>query len=162
MELNAAHIHLMVNHIPVLATLFSIPLLVWGMLTKQQAIKKVALVGFILAGLTVIVAVQSGESAEEIVESMPGVSEQVIHDHEEAAELAQWLTIILGIGGIGGFFLLSGKPKYAQQIMVVILLYSLIVGGMLVYTANLGGKIMHPELSDTTAVQSLDEDRDDD
>jgi len=158
MELNAAHIHLMVNHIPVLATLFSIPLLIWGMLTKQQAIKKVALVGFILAGLTVIVAVQSGESAEDIVESIPGVSEQVIHDHEEAAELAQWLTIILGIGAIGGFFLLSGNIKYARQIMVVLLFYSLIVGGMLIYTANLGGKIMHPELSDTTAVQTLDQD----
>lgn len=160
MEFNAAHIHLMVNHIPVLATLFSIPLFIWGMLRKQQTIKKVALVGFILAGLMVIVAVQSGESAEEIVESMPGVSEQLIHDHEEAAELAQWLTTILGVGAIGGFFLLSGNFKYSRQIMVVLLFYSLIVGGMLVYTANLGGKIMHPELSDTTAVQILDQDND--
>lgn len=158
MDLNAAHIHLMLNHIPVLATLFSIPLLIWGMVAQQQAIKKVALVGFIVAGLSVVAAVQSGEEAEDIVESLPGVSEQVIHDHEEAAELAQWLTIILGIGGIGGFFLLTGGLKYSRQIMLVLLVYSLIVGGMLIYTANLGGKIMHPELSDTTTVQTLDQD----
>lgn len=148
MDINAAHLHLMVNHVPILATLFSTAILVWGIAANQQAIKKVALIGFILAGLTAVIAVQSGEGAEDIVESVPGVSEDVIHDHEEAAETAQWLTIILGVTAIAGFFMMSRQTRFSKLAIWFLLVYSLVVGSMLAYTAYLGGKIMHPELSD--------------
>ncbi|MCW9705713.1 hypothetical protein [Fodinibius salsisoli] len=147
MDINAAHLHLMVNHVPILATFFSMAILAWGMVVHQQAIKKVALVGFILAGLTAVIAVQSGERAEDIVESVPGVSEEVIHDHEEAAETAQWLTIILGVSAIVGLFMMSKQTRYSKHIIWFLLIYSLAVGSMLAYTAYLGGKIMHPELT---------------
>lgn len=147
MEINAAHIHLMVNHIPILATLFSIPILAWGIIANQPAVKKVALVGFIIAGLTAIIAVQSGERAEDIVESFPGVSEVVIHDHEEAAETAQLSTVILGVAAIAGLLMFNKQTRYSKHIVWFLLIYSLVVGSVLVYTAYLGGKIMHPELS---------------
>lgn len=147
--MNAAHWHLVLNHIPVLATLFSIPILIWGMVANQPAIKKVALAGFIISALAVVAVVQSGEAAEDIAESIPGVTENTIHDHEEAAEITQWLTIILGAVSLVGLFTIGKRKKYSKQLISILLVYSLVVGGMLVYTANLGGKIMHPELSDT-------------
>lgn len=147
--MNAAHWHLVLNHIPVLATLFSIPILIWGMVANQPAIKKVALAGFIISALAVVAVVQSGEAAEDIAESVPGVIESTIHDHEEAAEITQWLTIILGAVSLFGFFMIGKMNKYSKQLIRILLVYSLVVGGMLVYTANLGGKIMHPELSNT-------------
>ena len=147
MDFNAAHIHLMVNHLPILATLFSIPILVWGIIANQQAIKKVALVGFIVAGLTAIVAVQSGESAEDIAESVPGVTEQAIHDHEEAAETTQWLAIILAVGAVTGYYLINKQNKYSKHVIWGLLIYSLVVGSMFIYTAYLGGNITHHELA---------------
>lgn len=147
MDINAAHLHLMINHVPILATFFSTAILVWGIAANQEAIKKVALIGFILAGLTAVIAVQSGEGAEDIVESVPGVSEDVIHEHEEAAETAQWLTIILGVTAIAGFFMMSRQARFTTLTLWLLLVYSLVVGSMLAYTAYLGGKIMHPELS---------------
>ncbi|MFH5832660.1 hypothetical protein ACG2F4_15115 [Halalkalibaculum sp. DA3122] len=161
MDFNAAHIHLMVNHIPILATLFSIPILAWGIIANQPAIKKVALVGFIVAGLTAVVAVQSGERAEDIVESVPGVSEQAIHDHEEAAETAQWLAIVLGAVAVAAFVMTSKQIRYSKQIIWFLLIYSLAVGSMLGYTAYLGGKIMHPELTgDPPPSQSMESEDD--
>lgn len=147
MEINAAHLHLVVNHLPIFATLFAIPVLAWGIIANQPVLKKLALISFMIAGLSAVLAVQTGEGAEEVVESVPGVSEQVIHTHEEAAELAQWLAIGLGAAAIVAFFLVNRQHRYAASLMWVLLLFSLAVGSALVYTAYEGGKIMHPELS---------------
>lgn len=147
MELNSAHLHLMFNHIPVLATLFSIPLLVWGILADQKIATKIALVGFILAGLSTILVVESGQRAEEIVESLPGVSEQIIEDHEHMAETTQWISIALGAISIFYFFAMERPINYKKLLVVALLVASLISGAMMAYTAYLGGKIMHPELS---------------
>lgn len=149
--MNAAHYHLLINHVPILATFFSIGILLWGITAKNQAIKKVALVGFIVAGLFVVAAFQTGESAEDIVENIPGVSHDIIEGHEEAADIAQWLTIILGVGGLAGIYLVSKSMKGVNKYIWILLVYALIVAASLSYTAYQGGQIRHSELRDGTA-----------
>lgn len=41
--MNAAHIHLMVNHLPLFAALFGGGLLAYGLLRKQRALRSCAL-----------------------------------------------------------------------------------------------------------------------
>lgn len=159
--MNAAHWHLVLNHIPVLATLFSIPVLVWGMVTNQPQIKKIALVGFIISALAVVAVFQSGESAEDIVENIPGISEDAIEAHEEAAEPAQWLTIVLGLGGLAGLWGVAKTAKGVRTFFWMLLMYSMVTAGFLVYTANLGGKIHHPEISNGNVPQEYGEEADD-
>lgn len=149
--MNAAHYHLLINHVPILATFFSIGILLWGIAAKNKSIQKVALVGFIVAGLFVVVAFQTGESAEDIVENIPGVSHDNIEGHEEAADIAQWLTIILGIGGLAGMYLVTKSIKGVNKYIWVLLVYALIVAASLAYTAYEGGQIRHSELRDSTA-----------
>jgi len=149
--MNAAHLHLLINHVPILATFFSIGILVWGMVAKSEAIKKVAMAGFLVAGLFVIVAFQSGESAEDIVEDYPAVTHDAIEEHEEAAAVAQWLTILLGIGGAAGLYMVQKNTKGVQNFLWVMLVFGAVTAGYLSYTAYEGGLIRHPEIENSSA-----------
>lgn len=144
--MNAAHYHLILNHIPVLATFFSIAVLIWGMVANNRSIKQVALVGFIIAGIFVIVAFQTGESAEDIVEGIAAVTHDAIENHEEAADIAQWLTLILGVGGLAGLIMLAKSVKGLSRFLWVLLVYAIVTATSLAYTANLGGEIRHTEI----------------
>ena len=149
--MNAAHYHLLINHVPILATFFSIAVMVWGIAAKSEAIKKVALVGFVVAGVFAIVAFQTGESAEDIVEDLPGVTHEMIEGHEESAGTAQWLTILLGVGGLAGLFMNSKSIKGLDKYLWLLLAYSLVVAASLGYTAYEGGQIRHTELRENPA-----------
>lgn len=160
--MNAAHYHLLINHVPILATFFSIAILIWGIAAKSEAIKKVALVGFVVAGVFAIVAFQTGESAEDIVEDLPGVTHDIIEGHEESAGTAQWLTILLGVGGLAGLYMTTKSTKGINKYLWILLAYSLVAAASLGYTAYEGGQIRHTELREnpaeaTTQVQAEDQ-----
>lgn len=160
--MNAAHYHLLINHVPILATFFSIAILIWGIAAKSEAIKKVALVGFVVAGVFAIVAFQTGESAEDIVEDLPGVTHDMIEGHEESAGTAQWLTILLGVGGLAGLYMTAKSTKGINKYLWILLAYSLVAAASLGYTAYEGGQIRHTELREnpaeaTTQVQAEDQ-----
>lgn len=144
--MNAAHYHLLINHVPILAVFFSVAVLVWGIAAKSEAIKKVALVGFLVAGIFVIAAYQTGESAEDIVEEIPTVTHDTIEAHEEAADITQWLTILLGLAGAAGLYMIAKNVQGLRYYLWVLLLYSIITAGFLAYTAYQGGFIRHTEI----------------
>ena len=162
--MNGAHLHLLLNHIPVLGIIFGLLLLAYGMIGKKQDLIRTSLGVFVLAALVAIAVYLSGEQAEEVVEHLAGISEAIIESHEEAG----WLAL-LGAGALG-LLALAGllwfrKREMPQGFALATLVVALIVSGWMGYTANLGGKINHPEIrsADTTAVPAHEEaDTDDD
>lgn len=154
--MNAAHYHLLINHVPILATFFSIAIMLWGLTAKNKSIKKVALVGFVVAGIFSVVAFQTGESAEDIVEDLPSVSHDLIEAHEEVAGTAQWLTIVLGVGGLAGLFMVSKSTKGVNKYLWILLAFSVVAAASLAYTAYEGGQIRHTELRENTTEASSD------
>ncbi len=146
--MDAAHLHLLTNHIPVLLTFLSVSMLVWAIISKNSEHYKIAFIGFIIAGLAILVVFQSGEEAEDIVEEIAGVTHDSIEAHEEAADIAWWLTVVLGGGGIVGLFMNKKKGNGFKPFIWVMLAYALLTAGYLAYTGNLGGHIRHTELTD--------------
>jgi uncharacterized membrane protein len=150
----------MSNHVPLLATIFSLLILVWGLFKSEKSYQNLAMVGFIIAGIFSIIALQSGEGAEDIVENLPGVTENFIHDHEEAAETTNGIAIAIALVSLGGFAVRRLKPTLMKSCLWVLLLGSLLSAGMFAYTAYLGGQIRHTEIrpeATTTQVQSEEE-----
>lgn len=150
--MNAAHYHLLLNHIPILLTFFSLAVLAWGMAIRSDAVKKVGLVGFVLAALFVLAVFQTGEEAEEIVEEIPEVTHDSIEAHEEAADISWWLTLLLGLGGAAGLVMLSGQYGGRDRFLWILLLFGVLTAASLSYTAWEGGKIRHSEI---TAVETV-------
>ena len=95
--MDSTHVHLLLNHFPIVGTLIGSVLLFFGMYCKSSNIQKASL--FILAIMAIIAipVFLTGEPAEEAVEKLPGVLESIIKEHEEAAEKAFWVMMALGL-----------------------------------------------------------------
>lgn len=145
MELNAAHIHLMLNHVPILGFAFGLLLLGWGRVRGSDEVVRAALGLFFLVGVLSIAVFFSGEGAEDVVEDLAGVSHDAIEVHEETGQLAMIVSVILGL--LSGVALLlfrrDGLPRW--------LVPSAVAGGLLAfallsYAGFQGGQIHHQEI----------------
>ena len=148
--MNFPHIHLLLNHIPVLGTAFAFLLLAWAMFRRSDELRRIALVAFILVALASIPTYLTGEPAGEmLVNQRAGVSSWQIERHDAAAEVA--LTSVLSLGGLALLLLGMEWKKIAipRFLRMLTPLVAIVVLGLMAWTATLGGQIRHPELGGT-------------
>jgi amino acid transporter len=88
----------------------------------------------------------TGQEAEEVVEHITGVSEDMIEEHEELAEKAIWLMGLLGVLAIVNLFSISKKMPISKTITLITLVVSLITCGLFAKVGNDGGQIRHSEI----------------
>jgi uncharacterized membrane protein len=148
--MSASHLHLMLNHLPILGTLFGAAVLAWGLLRGSEEVSRVGLGFFAFAALAAGATYLTGEPAEEAIEGRPAFSEAVVEAHEEFALYALVGAVVLGVLALAllAFYRQSPLSPGAGG---TALAAALVVGGLMAYTANLGGKISHPELRGSTA-----------
>jgi len=157
--MNAAHLHLMLNHLPILGLFFGLVILAFGLLRKQGMLKRTGLILLVFAMAITLPVNSTGEEAEEIVERMPDRSSELIHDHEEAADTALWLMLLTGGLSIGALVMLSRSHQRAHLLTSATLGLGVLVFIWMVQVANLGGRISHPEIRPgyQVSVQSSEE-----
>lgn len=145
--MNSAHLHLIVNHLPVISVLFALGFLFFGLLRKRDGLIMAGLVISLIVGLTAIPAYLSGEEAEDVVEQW-GVGHEVIHEHEEKAETAFYVAIVLGILAAGVLIAGPKKPALKKGGTWAVLVVALVTAVLMAGTATSGGEIRHPEIRD--------------
>ena len=153
--MNWAHVHLMINHFPVIGTLGTILLLVYALLRKSEEVKKVSLGLFVLIASTTLAVYITGQEAEEVVKNLPGVTEAYISRHEEAASLSLVLMGALGATALVGLLLLRRSGSIPRWVVILVLALSLIVAGAVGLTTNLGGQIRHTEIRGDASSQAF-------
>ncbi|MBE0424059.1 MAG: hypothetical protein IBX66_08990 [Lutibacter sp.] len=161
--MNEAHFHLVVNHLPIVGILIGLLVLVTGFLLKKSEVKIMALGIFVFSALASMAAFYSGEGAEEIVENIPGISETLINQHEEVAEL--FFTVILILGGISlvMMFLEINKSKFSKYGFILVILLALAAGVLAKNVGTTGGEIRHTEIrNDANLIQIQSEGEHDD
>ncbi|MBK7935511.1 MAG: hypothetical protein KA956_13980, partial [Pyrinomonadaceae bacterium] len=137
----------MLNHLPLFAGLFGTLILAWGLLRKFENIQFVGLILIILNALASVPVYLTGEPAEDVVEKLPGVSEQLIEAHESAAMFALIIGIIAGVAAIVAF----ASARFASKSFNTVAVYAALIAGLVSavsmgYTANLGGQVRHSEI----------------
>lgn len=167
--MDALHIHLLLNHFPVIGTLIGLTLLVLGFVSKSDAIKRASLAVFLGIALLTIPVYLTGEPAEESVERSVGVSKALIEDHEDAAMPALIAMEITGFFALIGLFVSFRVSRFANLCFAAALILSLVTFGLMARTANLGGQIRHVEIrsgaapsNETPATTKSEKDDDDD
>lgn len=150
--MNPAHLHIIINHIPVIGIPFGVALLIYGFLRRSQEIRTAALLVFVAVALVTIPTFLSGKAAEDMVEHLPGVSERLIENHEDAATIALIATSILG--GLSLIRLLIPARFLAVRAPATILVFALSLGvsGWLAWTGHLGGQIRHSEIRSSSVL----------
>lgn len=146
MELNPAHLHLMLNHIPVVGSMAVCALLLGALIFRSRSLVSAALAGMIAVALFSVPVFLSGEPAEEMVERSAHVSHDAIEEHEDIAKRAYWLALFGGLTALG--LLLAGRGRAAYPVWVpgAAMLVSVITLGVMLLTASHGGRISHPEI----------------
>ena len=144
--MNDAHLHLVVNHFPIIGTILALGVLIAGFFLKNSSVKNTAYGLFIVSAIFAALSMSTGEGAEEIVEDMPNIGRRIIHVHEEIAEK---LTIVLYLlGGISVLGLVLNLKNHAKAKFISIVVLIVAIGA--VYLAQLvgttGGEIRHTEI----------------
>jgi uncharacterized membrane protein len=145
MVMNASQIHLVLTHVPVVLSFVGLVVLVVSLLAKNDTLTKTAYYIFFFTGLFAIPVYYSGEGAEEIVEKLPGVSENIIEKHETLAGVAL-AVLVAGFAVSLGGLLFYKKTFVSKVIKPVMLLVAVAAAGIMVQTAHMGGQIRHSEI----------------
>lgn len=145
--MNAAHLHLVLNHFPIIGSAIAIFVLLIGILKKSDDVKKVSVLILILTALVTIPVYLTGEKAQAKVEgNYEDVDEEFIDAHEDFALYSFIAMDIAGALALAAVFLYRKPKTLPNSFAYFLLAVLLIVNGMMAYTANLGGKIHHPEI----------------
>ncbi|SRR6056297_147527 len=157
--MNDAFLHLVINHLPVFSMLFGLLILLWGLFKQNIPFQKLAMILFIVGAVASYVAVETGEEAEDVIEEyVPSISHDLIHDHEEAAEISMWFSFVTGGISLLGLFVVGKDHRYEKVLAGVLVVAALAAVGMLMYTAYEGGKIRHPEAHESASIIHAEDD----
>lgn len=150
--MNAAHWHLVVNHLPIIFPLVGVIVLVTGLISKSEAVKRTAFMIFIFGALASIAAMTTGEGAEEVVEKINGVTENYIKSHEETAETFALLSYILGGISLLGLWASFKQKTFSNIAAIGTLVFAFVVLFFGKQTGTTGGEIRHTEIRNGNAV----------
>jgi len=153
-SMNQAHLHIIFVHIPIILIPSGLVLYLVGLYKQMRVVKLTALVIYLIAGVFSIIAFSLGEGAEEIVEKIPGIYETVIESHEESAEVALWVTLLLSAISICNLITDKIDNRLGKHFTIPLVILGFLSAITLAYTAFEGGKIRHPEAYDQATFYS--------
>jgi hypothetical protein len=141
-----AHIHLLLNHFPTIATLVALGLMLLSFVRKNDHLTKVALEVLFLIALVTMPVYVTGQAAAEALKGQAGVSAEAIVTHNDAA-LGSF--IMMEITGFLAWLALwrmrrIGRPTNGLTYTVFVL--TVLTVAAITRAANLGGDIHHPEI----------------
>jgi len=144
--MNDAHLHMAVNHFPIIGTLFGLGILVTGLILKNNSVKNTAYILFAVAAIFAAFSMGTGEGAEELVEDMPNIGHQIIHEHEEIAEKFAIILYVTGFFGLVSLFTSYKKYRFATLFSFITLALAIVAGVLTKSVGTSGGEIRHTEI----------------
>jgi hypothetical protein len=144
--MNTAHLHLMLNHLPVLGAPLLLALLAYGLGRRLPEVTRVALWCTGALSLVAVVVYLTGEPAEELVESLPTFDHDLVERHEAVALGTTVILVVTGaLAAVALWAARRGGRLAATATRLV--LVGLLAGSVAVAaTAWTGGPIGHPEI----------------
>ncbi len=144
--MNAAHLHLVINHVPVLGTVFGLLLFAFAVGRKSDDLRKAAFATFVIVAVMAVVAYLTGEPAEGVLKKLPGMAEGFSEKHEDLAGAAMAGSAVIGVAALVGLVWFQGPRPVKPWFTALMLIAALVVAGLMAYTAYLGGQIRHTEM----------------
>jgi uncharacterized membrane protein len=140
------HLHIIVNHFPVILTVTGALAVVLALTRGQRAIWLYATVSLTLAALTVIPTYFTGEPAEHALNRPWFVARGAIHSHEDAAKISALLVVLAGLVALFAWRRLVRYPREIRMpgsLRAALLVTSFAAAFAIGYASWLGGAIIH-------------------
>jgi uncharacterized membrane protein len=144
----------MFTHIPVIGIGAILAFLLLGKIRESREIQWARLQVLVALALLSIVVYVTGSPASHQMRELPGISRDVIHRHSTVADFAFWSLEVLGALALAALFRFRNTAIVPARLVTVLLALAFIVLVLMIWTANLGGKIRHPEIGTGRAAQA--------
>ena len=151
--MNAAEVHLVLNHLPSIIPLVGIPVLIAGLIKRSEPVQKAGLWILLMGGLSVIPTYLSGDPAEDVLKKFYNFSLDLVNEHEEAALFGLISMLIAAAISALILILFRLKKKVAKPLWAAMIFLSLWSLSVLLRTSYLGGLIRHEETRPAAVVQ---------
>jgi uncharacterized membrane protein len=150
-EMNSAHLHLLVNHLPIIGFAFALILLAATFLRNgDRGMFLASVLVIVISGVGALAAQLTGEPAEEFVEHLPDVPKNLIETHEGAALIATSFAAVTTVLAILLCFIsILQEGRVGTRPLSILLIASLLTLGTMCYAGSTGGKIRHTEIRDS-------------
>lgn len=157
--MNFPHLHLLLNHFPIIGTIVGLGLFLVSLVGKNEDLRRASLIIFPAMALLAIVAFFSGVGAQGAIKKAPGISEALIERHQGAAMLALLFMEMTGAFSLAELWTSQGKPSPSRWSwsLSAVLLCSMITVGLMARVGTTGGDIRHPEIGSGQEQEELAE-----
>lgn len=149
--MNDAHLHLLVNHFPIVGLFIGFLILLFGIIKNNATLKSTAYIIFIFCMIMGKISMMTGDKAEHSVEEMAVFSHDYIHEHEEAAELFMKPLYVLGLVSIFGLVSIVKKRKSEKFVSICVVLIAAICLFLSKNVGTSGGEIRHTEIRENSS-----------
>jgi uncharacterized membrane protein len=146
MSVNFAHLHLLLNHFPIIGAIVGLALFLASFVGKNQDLRRASLIIFSGIALLTIPTFLSGFGAQLGIYNT--ASATLIQRHEGSAMLSLWFMFATGAFSLVGLWQFHHRSHPANWTVATILFFSLLTVGLMARTGNTGGDIRHPEISE--------------
>src|SRR5438034_1598135 len=152
--MNLAHLHLLLNHIPIIGAIIGLGLLTASIAAKSDDLTRASLMVLAAVALLSLPAFFSGVGAQGAIRKDTGIPASLIERHEGSAILALFFMEVTGALALAGLWrrgrLVRGKPWSSN--LAVILSFSIVTAGLMARVGATGGDIRHSEIRLAQAV----------
>lgn len=158
--MNLPHVHLLLNHWPIIGTYIALGLLFVSLLSRSDDLKQVSLVLFSLLGLVAIPVYLSGNAAADTIKRLPNFPQALVESHEGAALVAFMAMELTGLAALIGVWGYSRNGSSASRSTggwnaPLVLFLALVTAGLMAIAGTTGGDIRHPEIISGDSASSI-------
>ena len=140
------HLHIVLNHFPLIGSIFVLGLLIASVYMKNDDMRRVSLILFVVLGLLAIPTYITGAAAGWAYQGRPEMSTQILDAHRDAGLLA---FIFLGLTGTASWLVLWRERRYGRASdagLYTVLALGIVALLTIVEAGSLGGTVIRPEL----------------
>lgn len=150
--MNWTHLHLALNHVPVLGVPFVTLLLAWGWGFRKPEVIRVAVLWTLgIAGASIAIKF-TGDWASSVEPSRFLPVQEILERHEKSADQATTGVFLWGLAAAVATWLGRGARPVPAAALGALLALGFATCLLLARTANLGGQLSHPQIRDGAAV----------
>jgi uncharacterized membrane protein len=145
-SMNWLHLHLALNHIPVLGTLFVALLLATALIKRSEELKRMSFAWFVALAIISIPIKFTGDFAHEAVAESSWLQSAGVAAHEQSADQATTGMFLLGMAAAFGLFRGRRQKPIPGWVLGLTITLALVTLALMARTANSGGQLRHEEI----------------
>ena len=142
---NLAHLHIAINHVPVILVPAALGILAVATWRRSEAILRTGIVVAWVAGASAVASYLTGDPAADLVMELEKAQakalDPLVGAHDDSAGWALGGSILLAAAGVWAW----RRKGLGREVTVPLLVVSALTTAILLRTAELGGQIRHPE-----------------